>query len=62
MKIPNITVCFITAIFIFKMPAAFNLANLPEPDYPGVKINSTSDEYFAAIRYGGFAFYTDFQF
>lgn len=39
----------------FVMPANFNLENLPKPNNPDVKIHIKSEEYVAAIRFGGYA-------
>jgi hypothetical protein len=46
----------------FVMPSAFNESNLPKPNDPGVLIKKTSDEYVAAIRFGGFASEKDLKF
>lgn len=39
----------------FVMPSDFDRTNLPKPKDPTVKIVTTSDEYVAAIRFGGYA-------
>jgi hypothetical protein len=39
----------------FVMPSAYNKENLPKPNDPNVFIKKTTDEYIAAIRFGGFA-------
>ncbi len=39
----------------FVMPAEYDKDNLPVPNNADVKIRTTSDEYVAAIRFGGFA-------
>ena len=39
----------------FVMPAEYHKDNLPQPNDPGVKIETTKDEYVAAIQFGGFA-------
>lgn len=39
----------------FVMPSAYNESNLPKPNDPEVIIKNTSEEYVAAIRFGGFA-------
>lgn len=39
----------------FVMPAQFNKDSLPLPNDSTVSIETTSDEYVAAIRFGGFA-------
>ncbi len=39
----------------FVMPAEFDKDSLPVPNNADVKIRTTSDEYVAAIRFGGFA-------
>jgi hypothetical protein len=39
----------------FVMPAEFNKDSLPLPNDSTVSIETTSDEYVAAIRFGGFA-------
>jgi len=49
----------------FVMPSAYTKENLPRPNDPAVQIKNTSDEYVAAIRFGGYAsdkelkFYSD---
>jgi hypothetical protein len=39
----------------FVMPSSFTKENLPKPNDPNVQIKSTSDEYVAVIRFGGYA-------
>ena len=39
----------------FVMPSTYTKANLPEPNYPNVIINTRSAEYVAAIRFSGYA-------
>ncbi len=39
----------------FVMPAEYHKDNLPQPNDSSVKIETTDDEYVAAIRFGGFA-------
>jgi hypothetical protein len=39
----------------FVMPANYNKDNLPIPNNPDVIIKTTSDEYVALIKFGGFA-------
>src|SRR5665647_817529 len=39
----------------FMMPVGYNLDNLPKPNDGKVIVHKTSDEYVAAIRFGGFA-------
>jgi hypothetical protein len=39
----------------FVMPSAYNESNLPKPNDPNVIIKKTSDEYVAALRFGGYA-------
>lgn len=39
----------------FVMPAEYHKDNLPVPNDSGVKIETTTDEYVAAIKFGGFA-------
>jgi len=39
----------------FVMPSSYNPENLPEPDDKDVKIGKSKDEYFAAIRFSGYA-------
>lgn len=46
----------------FVMPLAYNESNLPEPNDPGVIIKKTTDEYVAAIRFGGYASQKDLKF
>jgi hypothetical protein len=44
-----------TSSMSFVMPAEFHPDNLPQPNDAGVKIETTADEYVAAIKFGGFA-------
>jgi hypothetical protein len=46
----------------FVMPANYTKDNLPLPIDTSVKINSTSDEYVAAIKFEGFASEKDIKF
>jgi len=39
----------------FVMPASYNVYNLPQPNNSDVTIETTADEYVAAITFGGFA-------
>ena len=39
----------------FVMPSSYNQATLPKPNNPDVLLNETTDEYVAAIQFGGFA-------
>jgi hypothetical protein len=39
----------------FVMPSNYNPENLPKPNDPNVVIKQTTDEYVAAIAFGGFA-------
>jgi hypothetical protein len=39
----------------FIMPSVYTKDNLPKPDDPNILIKSTTDEYVAAIRFGGYA-------
>jgi hypothetical protein len=39
----------------FVMPSSYNQANLPKPNNPDVFLSETSEEYVAAIQFGGFA-------
>lgn len=39
----------------FVMPSEYTKDKLPKPNDPNVSIKNTSDEYVAAIRFGGFA-------
>jgi len=39
----------------FVMPSAYTMSDLPRPNDPGVRIEKSSDEYVAAIRFSGFA-------
>ncbi len=46
----------------FVMPSAYNESNLPKPNNPDVIIKKTSDEYVAALRFGGYASDGDLKF
>jgi hypothetical protein len=46
----------------FVMPSAYTKENLPKPNDPKVEIKNTSDEYVAAIRFGGYASDEDLKF
>jgi hypothetical protein len=39
----------------FVMPSAYQTENLPTPNDPGIVLKKTTDEYMAALRFGGFA-------
>lgn len=39
----------------FVMPSSFSEENLPKPNDPNVRIQKTTDEYVAVIRFGGYA-------
>ena len=39
----------------FVMPSSWEKENLPSPNDPGVLLEKSSDEYVAAIRFGGYA-------
>jgi len=39
----------------FVMPAGYNKDNLPKPNYSKIQIQTTYDEYVAAVRFGGYA-------
>ena len=39
----------------FVMPSEYDKDNLPLPTNPDIKIQTTADEYVAALRFGGFA-------
>jgi len=39
----------------FVMPSSYNTYNLPAPDDKDVKIETSKDEYYAAITFGGYA-------
>jgi hypothetical protein len=39
----------------FVMPSNYNINNLPKPNDSAITIKSTAEEYFAAIRFGGYA-------
>jgi hypothetical protein len=45
----------------FVMPAGYQTQDLPQPNDPGVKIETTPDEYAAVISYGGFSSDSDIQ-
>ncbi len=46
----------------FVMPSGYNVNNLPKPNDPEVKIINTTDEFVAAIEFGGFASDKDLKF
>lgn len=46
----------------FVMPSEYSVKDLPKPNDPGVLIKNTSDEYVAAIRFGGYASDEDLKF
>jgi hypothetical protein len=46
----------------FVMPANYTKENLPLPNDPSVKIDRTSDEYVAVIKFAGFASEKDIKF
>ena len=46
----------------FVMPTSYNLDNLPKPNDGKVIVHKTSDEYVAAIRFGGFASDKDIKY
>ena len=46
----------------FVMPSAYNVSTLPKPNDPNVKILTTSEEYVAAIKFGGFASDKEIQY
>jgi hypothetical protein len=46
----------------FVMPASYAKENLPLPNDPAVKIDRTSDEYVAALKFAGFASEKDIKF
>jgi hypothetical protein len=46
----------------FVMPADYTKENMPLPNDPSVKVNRTSDEYVAAIKFAGFASEKDIRF
>ena len=46
----------------FVMPSAFTKDVLPKPDDPGVQIKTTSEEYVASIRFGGYASDEDLKY
>jgi hypothetical protein len=39
----------------FVIPSAYTKDNLPKPNDPGVKIETTADEYVAVLGFGGYA-------
>jgi hypothetical protein len=45
----------------FVMPSAYDKKDLPRPNDPGVKIETTRDEHAAVITFGGFASDRDIQ-
>ena len=46
----------------FVMPSEYTKEKLPKPNDPNVHIKSTSDEYVAVIRFGGYASDKDLKF
>ena len=46
----------------FVMPSSYNQANLPKPNNPDVILQETTDEYVAAIQFGGFASDSELKF
>jgi hypothetical protein len=46
----------------FVMPSAYTTENLPKPNDPNILIKSTTDEYVAVIRFGGYASDKDLKF
>lgn len=46
----------------FVMPSEYKKENLPKPDDPTVRIETTADEYAAVIRFGGYASDEDLNF
>ncbi len=46
----------------FVMPSSYDENNLPKPNDPNVKIVRSTDEYVAAIQFGGFASDKDIEF
>jgi hypothetical protein len=46
----------------FVMPSIYTKENLPKPDDPNVRIEKTTDEYVAVIRFGGYASDKDLKF
>lgn len=46
----------------FVMPSVYTKDNLPKPNDPGVQIKTTTEEFVAAIRFGGFASDKDLKF
>ncbi len=45
----------------FVMPAEYDTTNLPKPNNAGVKIETSPEEYLAAITFGGFASDSDIK-
>jgi hypothetical protein len=45
----------------FVMPSEYTVENLPKPDDARVSLRKTSEEYVAAIRFGGYASEKDIQ-
>ncbi len=45
----------------FVMPAEYDTTNLPKPNNAGVKIETSPEEYVAAITFGGFASDSDIK-
>lgn len=46
----------------FMMPSEYTKDNLPKPNDPGVQIKTTTEEFVAAIRFGGFASDKDLKY
>jgi len=46
----------------FVMPSSYNQTNLPKPNNPDVILEETTDEYVAAIQFGGFASDSELKF
>ena len=46
----------------FVMPSMYTKENLPQPNDPDVRIETTLDEYVAAIEFGGYASDKDLKF
>ncbi len=46
----------------FVMPSAYSKENLPKPNDPRVKIENTTEEHVAVIRFGGYASDQDLKF
>ncbi len=46
----------------FVMPAGYTKENLPKPNNSAIQIHKTTDEYVAALRFGGYASDKDLKF